>query len=152
MVTAFKFRRLEYLGRHLGEALVEAVATEIDRAGPIDAVAPIPLHPWRKLRRGFDQAARIAEPAARCLGLPYAPTALRRRRATPPQSRLGRRSRLRNLERAFVPGRGARHLRDRTVLLIDDVITTGATAAAAAHGLRRAGVGRIVVAAVARAA
>ncbi len=139
VLTAFKFGRLEYLGGHLGRRLAELFRREL---GGCDLVVPVPLHWRRYLTRGYNQAAAIARPLARALELPAA-NLLRRRRATPPQSRLHRKDRRRNLRRAFAIRRPAARrtgrCRGRHVLLVDDVVTTGATLEAAARCLRRAG-------------
>lgn len=145
VVTAFKFRRLDYLGEHLGRAMARL---HQDLAGACEVVVPVPLYWTRYLARGYNQAALIARPLARELGLPLE-RPLARRRATAHQSRLGRRARRSNLEHAFVARQSAR-LRGRRVLLVDDVTTTGATLAAAACCLRQAGARSVVAAAAAR--
>jgi ComF family protein len=134
VVRALKFRRLDYLGRHLGEVLAGRFAGELEG---IDLVVPVPLHWRRRLARGYNQAERIARPLAGRLGLPLVPL-LRRARATPPQSLLGRAARVANLRRVFRVADPAR-LRGRRLLLVDDVATTGATLEAAAAVLRGAG-------------
>jgi ComF family protein len=134
VIQALKFRRLDYLGRHLGEALAVRFAAQL---GKIDLVVPVPLHWRRRIRRGYNQAERMACPLARELGLPVVPL-LRRIRSTPPQSLLGRAARVANLRRAFHAPDPAR-LRGRHLLLVDDIATTGATLEAAAGVLRAAG-------------
>lgn len=134
VVRGLKFGRLDYLGNHLAAAL----AAGLDgRLGGYDRVVPVPLHWRRHLTRGYNQAERIARPLAGLLGIPYA-AALSRRRATPPQSLLGREERLANLRRAFRVPRPDR-VRGLRLLLVDDVATTGATLDAAAAALRKAG-------------
>ncbi|MEA2601251.1 MAG: hypothetical protein QOF89_2243 [Acidobacteriota bacterium] len=140
VVQAFKFRRLDYLGRHLAAALAAELGSGIGRIGDIgdiDRVVPVPLHWRRRLTRGYNQAERIARPLAGFLGLPFA-AALVRGRATPPQSLLGREERLANLRQAFRVPRPD-EVRKLRILLIDDVATTGATLDAAARTLKRAG-------------
>ncbi|HSF42751.1 MAG TPA: ComF family protein [Thermoanaerobaculia bacterium] len=134
VIQGLKFGRLDYLGRHLAEAIAEILGDEL--AG-FDAVVPVPLHWRRRLARGYNQAERIARPLASLLGLPQI-CALSRRRATPPQSRLGREERLGNLRRAFRVPRPGR-VRGLSLLLVDDVATTGATLDAAAATLKNAG-------------
>lgn len=140
VVRALKFRRLDYLGRHLGELLADRYTGELaepDAPDGIDLIVPVPLHWRRRLHRGYNQAALIARPLARRLGLPLVPL-LRRVRATPPQSLLGKPARTANLRRAFrVPH--PERLCGRHLLLVDDVATTGATLEAASAVLRDAG-------------
>ena len=134
VVRGLKFGRLDYLGRHLAAAMAAALGP---RLAECDRVVPVPLHWRRRLARGYNQAERIARPLARQLGLPCVP-ALTRRRATPPQSLLGRDERLANLRKAFQVAAPSR-VRGLHVLLVDDVTTTGATLEAAATALKKAG-------------
>ncbi len=150
VLTGLKFRRLEYLGTQLGPTVADLLRSEV--AG-CDLVVPVPLHWRRYLRRGYNQAAAIARPLASELGQPMA-NVLRRRRATPAQSRLSRAERRRNLRDAFAV-RGNPLLRavscaGRHVLLVDDIATTGTTLQAAAVCLRRAGAASVTALAVAR--
>ncbi|HMB52471.1 MAG TPA: phosphoribosyltransferase family protein, partial [Thermoanaerobaculia bacterium] len=149
-----KFRRRGDLGERFAAPLADWLAAFEPRLfePPLDShlVCAVPLHPWRRLRRGYNQAERLARPLAARLGLPYA-TALRRRRATPPQTALSRDDRRRNVAGAFaVARRGAGRVAGRRVLLVDDVATTGATLDAAARALRAAGARRVVALAAAR--
>jgi ComF family protein len=116
-----------------------------------DVVAPIPMHPFRLLRRKFNQAAEIARPLARLTGLTYVPDALVRVRATPSQAGKSGGARRRNMAAAFaVPSGRAHQVAGKRVLLIDDVLTTGATAEACARALKAAGAARVNVAVAAR--
>lgn len=141
LIRAFKFRGLDYLGA--------AFAAEAERSGllarlaPVDLVVPMPLVWPRLLRRGFNQAERFARPVARRLAAPLQPL-LRRRGLPGTQAGSGRRERLQRAPGSFAVVRPGR-LRDRSVLLVDDVLTTGATARAAAEALRRAGAGAVTV-------
>ena len=116
-----------------------------------DAVVPVPLHPMRLIVRRFNQAAEIARPLARRAGLVYLPDVLIRRRDTPSQGGRSASGRRRNVQAAFaVPRRAWPKLEGKRVLLVDDVITTGATAEACARVLKAAGARAVHVAAVAR--
>ena len=143
-IRALKFhRRLEY-GPALGALLVPA----IDRLPPdIDALLPVPLHWRRQAARGYNQAAELCRVLHRQAGLPVLGH-IRRTRATRYQTALDARARQGNLRGAFAPRAtaAARH-----VLIVDDVMTTGATCRELARAARAAGAGRVSVLAVARA-
>ncbi len=126
--------------QRLAEPLGAAIARRWRRVGVgADLVTHVPVHATRARARGYDQAALIARAAARHLGLPYAPL-LGRERATIAQFDLDRGDRAANVAGAFVARRGpAADPSGRWVLLVDDVITTGATLAACADALERAG-------------
>jgi len=116
-----------------------------------DAIAPVPLHPGRLLSRRYNQAAEIARPLAALTGLKYLPDALLRRRATETQGGKSGSGRRRNVAGAFeVPAGRAGQVAGRRILLIDDVMTTGATAEGCARALKSAGALRVDVAVVAR--
>ncbi len=116
-----------------------------------DAIAPVPLHPFRLLRRRYNQAAEIARPLAALSGVAYLPDALVRRRATESQGGKSGSGRKRNVAGAFhVPAGRAAQVAGRRILLVDDVLTTGATAEACARALKAAGAARVDLAVVAR--
>ncbi len=123
-----------------------------DRAHAASALfVPVPLHPLRRLERGYDQAWSLARVVATELDLP-ARRLLRRRRWTEPQGGAGVASRTANVAGVFRPVRGAaRALRDREVWLVDDVLTSGATLSECAAVLRRCGAVRVGVLVLARA-
>ena len=128
--------------------LSRAARALIDEA---DAIAPVPLHPGRLLSRRYNQAAEIARPLSKLTGLRYLPDALVRRRATETQGGKSGSGRRRNVAGAFeVPPARARQVAGKRILLIDDVMTTGATAAGCARALKAAGAVRVDVAVVAR--
>jgi ComF family protein len=110
---------------------------------PEDALlVPVPLHRWRLWSRGFNQSALIARELGRRWGLAVDPMALRRTRRIPPLKGLNHRQRRRTVAGAFEV-RPGRRLEGRTIVLIDDVLTSGSTAEACARALRRADAGRI---------
>jgi ComF family protein len=140
---------------HSGEGLAEAVAevwamriAPALRPVAVDIVAPVPLHWLKRWRRGFNQSEVLAHCLARHLNVPCRPRWLRRIRSTGEQKALSASARRDNVRDAFRAGRGAR-LHGRTVLLVDDVLTTGATAHEAARALRAAGAARVIVAVLA---
>lgn len=146
---------LKYAGeRRLAEPLGAAIARRWARVGTgAQILVPVPVHAERERRRGYDQANLIAAAAARASGLPMA-RSLERGRATVAQFELGRDERAANVAGAFRLRAGdpavAGAVVGRWVLLVDDVVTTGATLAACALALRRAGALAVSAIAVAR--
>lgn len=117
-----------------------------------DAFVHVPVHPARRATRGYDQAELLARAAAAALGRP-AVAALRRDRATAPQYELGRDQRASNVEAAFVVDPAwAPVIRGRWVVLVDDVVTTGATLVACAEALLDAGAAAVSALTIAREA
>ena len=116
-----------------------------------DAVAPVPMHRSRLLARRYNQAAEIARPLARRHGLAYLPDALVRSKRTESQAGKSGSARRRNVAGAFaVPPARRRQVEGRRILLIDDVLTTGATAEACARALLSAGAAAVDLAVAAR--
>jgi ComF family protein len=134
--------------------LAEVLADLVQRCCPHplehDLLIPVPLHPVRLRWRGFNQALLLAQPLGRTWGVPVDAFALRRSRATPPQVGLDERARRRNVQGAFAVAPGAA-IKDRRILLVDDVFTTGATVDECAATLRRAGARCVDVLVLARA-
>ena len=137
LLPGFKFHGDLAAGRLLSQLMVDACA-EWPRP---DALVAIPLHGSRLRQRGYDQALELARPIARMLALPLRRDMLSRRRPTAPQSELSALDRRRNMRDAFAVATTAPL--PAHVVLIDDVMTTGATLHAAAKALRRAGVARV---------
>lgn len=143
-IKAFKFKRKLYYAPAFAELLCSACTLLPD---DIDAVLPVPLHWRRKAHRGFNQAEEIAKPVAKLLKVPIV-RGVRRGRATPFQSGLAAKERERNLRQAFTM---RRRITFSHVLVIDDVVTTGATARSLAKVLTANGVDRVSAMTVARA-
>jgi ComF family protein len=116
----------------------------------VHVVAPIPLHWRRRLAQRTNSAAVMAEVLSRRLGIPLAERLLRRRRYTLRQFELSPPQRWENVRRAFCVRTGY-HLQEAHVLLVDDILTTGATCSEAARALREAGAARVSVVVAARA-
>lgn len=145
LVPRFKFHQDLAAGR----LLAELATPHLRQAARPQALVPVPLHRARLRARGYDQALELARPLARALSLPLSADALLRPRATAPQSELDAATRRRNLRQAFAVDPAAKL--PGHVALVDDVMTTGATLAACARALRRAGVQRVDAWVIARA-
>jgi len=157
-VRALKYKQCPGLAAPLGR-LVAGRLVESSFADELEdgVVAPVPLSPRRLAARGYNQAALIARSIARCLGTTgtiraaRVVEALARTREGLPQTRLPRRERLRSQAGLYAARRGAgRAIMGRTVLLVDDVFTTGATAAACSRELVKLGARAVYVAVAAR--
>ncbi len=149
---AQSIRSLKYHGvRQLAPILAAPLAAYIqEHPISIDLMIPVPLHPQKQRDRGFNQSELLAAGVTRILDLPQRTDLLQRIRHTQPQAQLNRVQRLQNVAGAFAPQHDAR-LHGETVLLIDDVATTGATLRACAQVLQEIGAGDIWALTVARA-
>ena len=145
-VHRLKFDGRKALGPGLADLMLDGLGPEVTT--DLDLVIPVPLHPDRSRERGYNQAEVLATRLAARLARPLAPRALLRVRATPPQVGLDRPARLANLRDAFAPGPDP--VAGRDLLLVDDVLTTGATGSACARTLLAAGAARVRLAAFAR--
>lgn len=131
-----------------GQWLARAGAVLLAEA---DLVAPVPLHPRRLLRRRYNQAGLLAQAAGKRAGTPVAVDLLRRRRHTPTQAQKSPPARRRNVQGAFaVHERWKNRVQGRRIVLVDDVLTTGATVEECARVLCRAGAGAVDVLTLAR--
>jgi ComF family protein len=137
--------KLKYGGRPaVAETLAHFMQRHLAGLDPDAILAPVPLHRWRIWTRGYNQSALIAAALGRRAGLRAEIALLERTRATPPLKGLGRRERALAVRGAFRMSDAARALaRGRTVILVDDVFTSGATANACAAALKRGGAARV---------
>jgi ComF family protein len=157
LIHALKYERLYPVGRRLGLLLAETIAPLATEAAAETLVVPVPLHRSRHAERGFNQSRILAAEAIAALRkrmpdwrLTLAPSTLVRLRATETQAGLTTRQRRVNVRGAFgVKDRSA--VAGKHILLIDDVLTTGATARAASRALLQAGAESVLVATLARA-
>ncbi|KAB7624489.1 ComF family protein [Alkalilimnicola sp. S0819] len=147
-IKRLKFHADLPAGALLASLLSARLAPRLNHSTPPQALVPIPLHPRRLRQRGYNQALELSRGLGRRLGLPLRPALLRRVRDTVTQSRLPARRRAGNLHDAFRADVAATGLR---LALVDDVMTTGETAYAAARALRQAGAAEVELWVVARA-
>ncbi|WP_228141561.1 ComF family protein [Marinobacter sp. X15-166B] len=148
LISHYKYQRQYACGRPLIDGLVQHLHDQGCFTPPRrpELIIPSPMHPDKRRQRGFNQAEDMAERVSRCAGIPWSVNVLQRIRRTAPQSGLDRHQRLTNLSNLYrvtgaVPAR---------VAIVDDVVTTGATARAMASALRRAGARNIEIWALAR--
>jgi ComF family protein len=148
LILAFKHADRLDLARPFARWMAQAGA---DLLAEADIVAPVPLH-WRRLLfRRYNQAALLAQVLARLGGKPLVPDLLHRRRATQKQGHLSRLGRRRNVQGVFACGRRERQLvAGKRILLVDDVVTTGATVEGCCRALLSAGAVAVDVLALAR--
>ena len=144
-VHRLKFRKQVILASFLSHCLADAWLKYSDGFRP-DVIMPIPLHWWRRIRRGYNQAGLIAENLGKRLQIPCAQFLVRTRK-TEQQSTLDARHRLQNLKGAFA---AVPEAKGHSILLVDDVFTTGATLTAAAQALLKAKAHAVAVITIAR--
>lgn len=135
MIHRLKYRGDLYLAGQLGRMIAAEPITD-----GVDAIVPLPLHRKRLRQRGFNQALELARPLARRSGLPLLCEAVLRQRDTPSQAGLDPAGRKRNLRGAF---RCEQAFSGLSVLVVDDVMTTGATLEELARTLKAAGARRV---------
>jgi ComF family protein len=145
LILLFKYEQMRSLAKPLGQFLRQGYPREAQ----FDLLAPMPLH-WRRLReRGFNQAELLAEQLAPLSGLPVV-NAVRRVKHTPRQAGLTGKQRRANVKGAFMVPKPAL-VSGKRVLLVDDVLTTGASANSCAQALKEAGASTVAILALARA-
>jgi ComF family protein len=143
-IQNLKYRKKTALARPLSSLLIRSAPLP-----PVDLVVPIPLHPSRLRKREFNQAALLAKPLSKHLGRPFLIDTLRRLLPTAQQVGLTREERARNVRGAFAV-RNPDRIKGAKILLVDDVLTTGATFNAAARALKKGGAKEVIACALAR--
>jgi ComF family protein len=147
LVKVLKYRRVRKAADVLAALLVKDLQDRGVSFGPKSLVVPIPLSFWRKNTRGFNQASLLAKAVADTLKLEFREDALKRVKDTPSQVSLNRKARARNIQGSFSAGED---LDGKDILLVDDVLTTGATVREAAKALKKTGAGLVWVLSFAR--
>ena len=146
MVRSYKYDRRLELAVPLALGMVQTL--ERNNIAP-DLVVPVPMHPLKRFRRGFDHAALLASKIARHIDRPRLTRVLRRKKLGSSMVGLAFHARMKLASEVYALRPDSR-LKDRSVLLVDDVMTTGATASACARLLRDGGAQRVYVVVVAR--
>jgi ComF family protein len=149
-ILLLKWERMEPLGAWFAERLAETILHEGDSFAA-DVVVPVPLHRDREKQRGYNQAGLISKPLARKLGLPHKSVLLMRTRPRPDKQVLSLEDRWASVRGAFATRPGSQ-VDSKRVLLVDDVLTTGATLDACARALLNSGAKSVLGLTVARAA
>ncbi len=148
LILAFKYRDRTDAAKAYARWLVRAGNELLTQA---DVLVPVPLHWSRLFSRRYNQAALLAAGVSKLSGVPHLATALRRRRWTRSQTGLDAEGRRRNVRAAFaVPARQVRRLEGRRIVLVDDVLTTGATVGGCIAALKKAGAASVDVLTLAR--
>jgi len=147
LVLSFKHADRPGLARYLAPWMARAAGPLLAEA---DLIVPVPLHRWRLFHRRYNQAALLALGLSRRSGVPCMPDLLKRARRTAPQGTMGREARERNVKGAIQLSQTIELLEKKRILLVDDVLTTGATLAECVHVLRQAGAAAVDVVTLAR--
>ena len=149
IIHLFKYRRKLSLSKPLA-ALMGATVRGDARYSPMEALIPVPLHSAKRRARGYNQSELLARDLSRTTGLPLLERVLVRALNTRSQSKLSLSGRMANVQDAFRV-KAPRQIQDRQIVLVDDVLTTGATADACASALLKAGAAQVSVVTMARA-
>ena len=150
IILLFKYRGDEILGKPLGRFLFESLKGEESLWWGVDAIVPVPLHPKRKRERGFNQAKILAKELSRLKGVPLEDLVLRKMKYVPPQTSLEREERAKNVRGVYAVLKSGK-IRGKTLLLVDDVYTTGSTLKECSQELLKAGAKEVRAITVAQA-
>lgn len=149
LLHALKYKNQPELGIMLGSMYGERIKESNYNLAP-DLIIPVPLHPIRKIKRGYNQSAKFAEGLSRSMRVPYSDELLVRRIMTETQTRKTKLNRWQNVTEVFQL-KNADPIRDKNILLVDDVVTTGATLEACSGQLIQAGCTSLSIACIAEA-
>lgn len=142
VLLLLKYRKCRPLASVLGKAIHESLRADGEMWRNVDLIIPVPLHKKRRRARGFNQSAEIARDIGRRTGIPVVGKVLQKVRSAPPQTSLERRARIENVRGAYAVVRNSA-VEGKTVLLVDDVYTTGSTLGECARVLRGAGAAEV---------
>jgi competence protein ComFC len=150
VILLYKYRGFEILGQYLGDFVGQTLGGDEDIWSGVEAIIPVPLHPAREKKRGFNQAQVLAKRLAKIKNVELLERQLVKVKNVPPQTTLEAEERVRNVHGAFEVKK-CRNLEGKVVLLVDDVYTTGSTLGECSSVLKKAGVREIRAVTVARA-
>lgn len=149
LLHQLKYRQHPEIGQKIGRVLAqELVDQKLEKA--FDLIVPVPLHPSRKRSRGYNQSEEFAKGISEGLHIPYVDSFIKRTVKTPTQTRKSKLSRWQNVSEVFEMKKDE-EVKGRRILLVDDVVTTGATLEACSLSLLRAGCSEISIACIAMA-
>ncbi|QIB68202.1 ComF family protein [Aminipila butyrica] len=142
MIHHFKFNGCAYMGDKLGKIMLDRIRLE---QLSVDLVVAVPMHPKNRRKRGYNQSELLAKVVAEGLGVVYNSQVLIRRQYKAPMNKLGAEQRYANIQNAYALAGNAAFLQSKSVLLIDDIYTTGSTVDECSRLLKEAGAGVIYV-------
>ena len=149
IISDFKYKGKDYLGKSLGNLLTDFIREYRLPIEMLDYIIALPLHPVKLREREFNQAEILARIVADEFNRPFLPGALKKIKPTPSQTELEEKERFNNVAGTFALGTKSEHIHGKNILLVDDVLTTGATASEAARVLKDSGAGIVFVLTVA---
>lgn len=147
IIHQLKYNHKFLLGKYLGENLGKAISEAVNK-WQIDVMIPVPLHHVKRAERGYNQSYYITKGLTKVLNIPVNQRIIKRKRFTQSQTQLDRKEREQNIKGAFALRRNSK-INGKNILLVDDVVTTGATVRECGRLLLRNGANKIFVAAVA---
>lgn len=150
LLHRLKFQGHYEIGVFMGKRYAEKLLPVYKGEYPIDYIIPIPIHPSKYIKRGYNQAESFAKGLGKGLGIPVLTRVLRREISSPSQTTKDRIERYENVENVFGITKRGTSIKNKHVLLVDDVLTTGATICSAGNVLKKAGA-KVSVATLARA-
>jgi ComF family protein len=150
VILLYKYRGFEILGQYLGDFVGQTLGAEQDIWSGVDALIPVPLHPAKEKKRGFNQAQVLAKRLAKIKNIELLERRLVKVKNVPPQTTLKAEERARNVRGAFKVKKPEK-LEGKVVLLVDDVYTTGSTLGECSSVLKKAGVREVRAVTVAQA-
>ena len=144
VMLSFKYGDKGYIGEKLGEILFDRIQPEMESGLAFDIIIPVPMHKSKVRKRGYNQAELMARPLAQKTGIPLLKEGLIRVKASKPMSKLSTYDRMENVKNIFTLKEDAVKLvRNQTILLVDDIYTTGSTADECSRVLLNAGAEKV---------